>query len=216
MLSILVSTGQRNLHVEHAAGPIQFGRRPQRKESKTGQPIRRVPLEDLYASRDHLRVEEQPGWRVRLENLSTRWPVSLNNAGQVPAGGSWESPLPVKATVGQTVITLTSKGYPGAPPGPLGSFPGESGIAPGPTGDEAFAAGGFRTIAPPITRLRAGQTILALPMNDQEVGPQAPVTSLGESPSLETLARWLETVLAPQRSSASPAEFFRPDNPGDD
>jgi sigma-B regulation protein RsbU (phosphoserine phosphatase) len=208
MLSILVTYEQKILHYKHEGGPIELGRGPQRE-------LPRVPLflEDLHTSRDQLRVEELPGGRVRLQNLSKAdqhragVTITLNNMHQLLPQAVWEGPLPVRAAVGQkTMITLELGG-----PGPLGSS--DSTPSPGALGfpEPPPPVPSLLTIAPPVPRLRAGQTMLLPPSAKQGGAPLTTLTTvneLGESPSLETLARWMETVLALQRSSASPEEFY--------
>ena len=75
---------------EHEAGPLEFGRGPQRQ-------ARRCLIDgDPTASRDQLRIELLADGRVRLENLSQRNPVvmpdfcriaELRLDGGRPAGG---------------------------------------------------------------------------------------------------------------------------------
>jgi serine phosphatase RsbU (regulator of sigma subunit) len=207
MLSILVSYEQKILHYKHEGGPIELGRGPQRE-------LPRVPLflEDLHTSRDQLRVEELPGGRVRLQNLSkadqhrSGVTVTLNGAHPLLPQAVWEGPLPVKATVGQkTAITLAAPGPDVGPTGSSDSNPGLLGAATPPA--ELPYTAGLQTIAPPVARIRPGQTLLSQPHGKEGGAPLSTVNELGASPSLETLARWMETVLALQRSSAGPEEF---------
>src|SRR5262245_65684155 len=66
MLRFLVSNKRERQHFEHLAGPIEFGRGPERDG------IIRCIVQDGYISRDHVRVEEQADGRIRIENLSAR------------------------------------------------------------------------------------------------------------------------------------------------
>ncbi|HEX8202859.1 MAG TPA: adenylate/guanylate cyclase domain-containing protein [Isosphaeraceae bacterium] len=60
--------------------------------------------------------------------------------------------------------------------------------------DEAIDRTSLRSVAPPIQRSPTS-TLVTLP-------------SLGEAPGAEQLARWLETVIAVQRSAASSPDFY--------
>src|SRR6516165_6623675 len=103
MLFIQVSFGPKDLQIEHAAGVIEFGRGPERGS------VRRVSLDDPHASRDHLRAEELPGERIRLENVSQRLPVTLDDGRQLAAGDILEVALPIQATLGRTAISVTAR-----------------------------------------------------------------------------------------------------------
>jgi adenylate cyclase len=83
--------------LEHANGPIEFGRGPARG-------VTRRVLEDPFISRDQLRVEELPPGRLRCENLSQRFPVRLASGDLIAPGASMECTLPVRFTIGETMI----------------------------------------------------------------------------------------------------------------
>ena len=70
MLIIHVSNDKQNQRLEHAEGPIELGRGPQRE-------VKRFMVEDISVSRDQLRMEELPSGRLRVENLSVKIPVAL-------------------------------------------------------------------------------------------------------------------------------------------
>jgi sigma-B regulation protein RsbU (phosphoserine phosphatase) len=112
----------------------------------------------------------------------------------------------------KTVITLALLGPETGPLGSSDSTPGILGGAspPGLKGwerpDEPPLAPGLQTIAPPA-RIRPGQTMLSPPPGKEVAAPLTTVNELGASPDFGTLARWMETVLALQRSSAGPEEF---------
>ena len=194
MLFIQVSFGSKHLQIEHAAGPIEFGRGPEREG------VRRVTLDDQYASRDHLRAEELPGERVRLGNLSQRLAITLDDGRQLAAGGTLEIALPFRATLGHTAVTLAARRdavindlvlTPPPPPpiNPLLTIPppiAGSGDASRPSG----------RIGSAIRSVTDGPSVIRS------------VTELGKAPSADTMVQWMETVLALQRSSASPAELY--------
>jgi serine/threonine protein kinase len=105
MLQIHISNKreqQQQQLLEHPSGPIEFGRGPRRENG----PPRCVIQDDLYLSKDHLRVEEISGSQIRITNLSQRNPVWLSDNSTVAPGLERELPLPVRLTVGETVIAI--------------------------------------------------------------------------------------------------------------
>jgi adenylate cyclase len=212
MLVIAVSNEKQNLRLEHA-GTIEFGRGPQRSG------VTRCTVDDAWVSRDHLQVEELPADRVRLQNLSRRTPVELSDGGVMNIGETREFPLPVRLTIGETIVSLTTLAI-AARPGArseAGAIPAVSqmptlapSVAPALgnmavtqalvqpdlpelTNDE-FAAEGFRAIEPVKPSSRSV--------------PAAHPVALGDAPSPEVLMNWMETILALQRSSGEAQEFF--------
>src|SRR6516164_7695650 len=96
----VVSEFQRN-DFEHRSGPLEFGRGAERE-------MPRRLLDDPTVSRDQLRVEELPGDRVRLENLSTRIIVAIAGHGAVAVGDVREFTLPITLQVGKTRIAIAA------------------------------------------------------------------------------------------------------------
>jgi adenylate cyclase len=84
---------------EHSGGPLEFGRGPARH-------LPRRILQDPSVSGDQLRVEELPRGRVRLQNLSKRFPIWLSNGPAIDAGGESEVALPLRLTMGETLVQL--------------------------------------------------------------------------------------------------------------
>ncbi|MBV9123664.1 MAG: adenylate/guanylate cyclase domain-containing protein [Planctomycetes bacterium] len=99
MLTIAVHNQRQNQQFVHAGGPLEFGRGPQRR-------ARRVLIEDLSVSRDHLRVEELPEGRVRLENLSTKKEIAVEGRPSIGIGACQELDLPLRLALGDTLIEL--------------------------------------------------------------------------------------------------------------
>src|SRR3954452_23013226 len=95
-ISIANQTGQ--VQFEHARGPIEFGRDPRRDK--------RQVIADPLVSNNQLRVEELPGGRVRLENLSQRVPIILAVGTSFGPGADREVGLPARLTVGETLIEI--------------------------------------------------------------------------------------------------------------
>ena len=165
---------------DHAAGPLEFGRGPQR-ESK-----RCEILGDLTVSRDQLRIEERPGGRVRLENLSRRTAVTVAGRGQVPELQSQELDLPLLLTMGQTKLSLEL--VPPCEAGLQGNHPPEAAV-----------------VVPPPPGL------LSIPSPDWISRPKTLSWDRGPSPdgkAAEQIGRWLERVIELQQTGAESPEFF--------
>ena len=86
MLRFFVSNKKDSLPFEHSFGLLEFGR-----EAKPGCP--RIVLSDPYVSSSHLRVEELPGGRVQITNLSKRRPVMLADGREIGIGAVSNSPF---------------------------------------------------------------------------------------------------------------------------
>src|SRR5262245_45738507 len=159
MLRIAVKNEKQDLQLEHAAGPLEFGRSPQQRPGAA-----RCSIDDGWVSRDHLQVEELPAGRVRLRNISSRAPIDLGDGSSIAVGETRELPLPVRVTIGQTAITLapptpaaatkTAAAPPVSPPAPPPSSadrpPEGLDTLPPPMSPEAFAADGFVSIRQPV------------------------------------------------------------------
>jgi adenylate cyclase len=102
MLNIIVTNEKQNQQFEHQAGPLEFGRGPERNK------IRRFMIEDIFVSRDQLHVEERPEGFVLIRNLSEKRAVSLADGSTLPIGAAREVKLPLRLTVGKTLIDLSS------------------------------------------------------------------------------------------------------------
>lgn len=114
MIHVSIQNDQQTEEFLHAAGPMEFGRM-----SATG-PVRRCVIEDRYVSKDHLRIEELPDGRVRIENLSRTNPVHLPDSTWIATASSRELDLPLQIFVGQTRIELRREVD--VEPGVLGSI----------------------------------------------------------------------------------------------
>jgi len=97
MISVLVSNRKQNQRFEHSGGPLEFGRGPRRD-------VERFVLNDVFASRDQVRVEELPNKRLRVDNLSLKQELLLNDERRVPPGGHQEFSLPVRFKAGQSLL----------------------------------------------------------------------------------------------------------------
>ena len=100
MLQLSVTNETQHKEFDHSIGPLDFGRGP----AKAG--VARFVIDDSFVSRDQLCVEELPSGRVRLRNLSSKSPIALGHGSFVPTSGVLELPLPVKVTLGKTLIEI--------------------------------------------------------------------------------------------------------------
>jgi adenylate cyclase len=99
MLRITVTNKHERKQLEHDDGPIEFGRGPQRD-------VTRCTIQDPFVSNDQLRLEPLSAGRVRLENLSRRNAVRLADGSSIAVGGSRDVELPVRLSVGETLIDI--------------------------------------------------------------------------------------------------------------
>jgi adenylate cyclase len=100
MLRFAISNKREQQQFEHAEGPIEFGRGAQRND------IPRCVIQDLYVSKDHVRVDELTGGRVRVENLSARNSIRLADNSVIPVGQSRDLDTPTRVVVGETAIDV--------------------------------------------------------------------------------------------------------------
>jgi signal transduction histidine kinase len=99
MLRFHVHNARERQQLEHAAGPIEFGRGPRRNN------VPRCTIQDAYVSKDHVRIEETPSGQLRVENLSTKQPIVL--ADRAIAPGGWEMlHAPLRLGVGDSFIDI--------------------------------------------------------------------------------------------------------------
>jgi len=100
MLRIRVSNKLEDQEIEHPSGPLEFGRGPARNN------IARCVLKDLYVSKDHIRVLELDDGLVRIENLSQRNSIRLEDGTVIATGNSREFVPPVHLMVGETTVNI--------------------------------------------------------------------------------------------------------------
>ena len=81
MLILTVANKQETQTVSHPAGPVELGRGP----ARTG--AARITVRDAFVSRDHLKLEEIPGRKLRVENLSTKAPIAIDGHTMLAPGG---------------------------------------------------------------------------------------------------------------------------------
>ena len=100
MLTLTVTNKLETQQLSLPDGAVEFGRGPTRDG------VKRVVVRDAFVSRDHLRLEERPGGKVRIVNLSSKAPVSIDNHSLLNPGTDCEYPLPVRLGVGETIIDI--------------------------------------------------------------------------------------------------------------
>jgi signal transduction histidine kinase len=99
MLRFHVHNARERQQLEHAAGPIEFGRVPRRGD------VPRCTIQDAYVSKDHVRIEELPSGEVRVENLSAKQPIVLADHAIAP-GGCEMLHTPVRLGIGDSFIEV--------------------------------------------------------------------------------------------------------------
>jgi adenylate cyclase len=99
MITIQITNKKQNLQFEHAGGPLEFGRGPKRKAE-------RFVVNDLFVSRDQLRIEEQSKESIVAENLSAKQEVLLPDGSAIAVGTRKEIRLPIRLILGQTFVDI--------------------------------------------------------------------------------------------------------------
>lgn len=163
MIKVLVVNRKQRLEIEHPNGPLEFGRIP--KEGG-----RQIVVDDIAVSRDQLLVEELPSGRLSLQNLSGRVTIRFADGMMFPPGGSSERSLPVRLTVGDTLIEMDNVTAP----------------------------------EPIVLRLgvRPLQTMFGPAYREQSL------VSLGDEPTVEGMAQWLERLVSVQLAAAGASDFY--------
>jgi adenylate cyclase len=178
MLEIRVFNSEQHEVFKLDEGNITLGRR-----TKNGDP-KLVSLTDEFVSRNQLVVDEiQPG-RVALRNMSGKVAVQVEiptNTLLPPDVGaqSYEFNLPVKLTVGKTVIEVES---PSQTPFPQSGIPD-------------IDTSSLMTVSEPVRLKKVGSTEFSL-------------DTLNAAPDAERLISWFETLVAVQQAAAGSGEFY--------
>ena len=133
MLTLTIANKLETQQLTHSSGPLEFGRGPARPGAA------RVVVKDAFVSRDHIRVEEVPGRKVKVTNLSTKATVTVDGHAVLNPGVDCDYLLPVRLAVGETVVDV------------------DSGDA------EPMSVNALRTIAAPRSGTSGGKTVVAPP-----------------------------------------------------
>ncbi len=97
MIHLVVQNDQQELATIHDTGPLEFGR-------AAGSKTPRIVVNDLHASRDHLRIEETGDGKLKIRNLSKSSPVTIENDKPIDPEGSRIVALPATFVIGTTSI----------------------------------------------------------------------------------------------------------------
>ena len=200
MLCFSVSNKRERTRFSHESGPIELGRQP-----KLGGPEH--VIQDPYVSASQLLLEELPGDRIRIKNLSQKVKADLANGTPIEPCASCELELPVRLTVGTTLIEIASEGNEEEPVEEMGTIarPISFGGATKPLD---------ATASPPAEGGASG-LVLGTGTGTDDFPEARPaerlvpsLAGLDETPQAEQLARWFERVVAVQRAAASSNAFF--------
>jgi adenylate cyclase len=179
-LQIDVANPQQSTRFEHAAGPLELGRGPERHH-------KRFVIDDMFVSRDQLRIEELADGRVRVDNLSGRNVVELSAGQGIAAAQSRELTPPIQLSVGETRVAIDRV----APRANATSDTLSTRIAP-----DVLRPSVLATIDVPSRSARCERPIQI--RHDSE-----------PSALLQGLTQWLETVIDLQQAPAGSAQFFQ-------
>src|SRR2546423_658774 len=100
MLRFHITNQRERKQLDHTAGPIEMGRGGERQ----GAP--RIVVQDLYVSKDQVRLEKLPNSLVRIENLSSKQPILFPSSQPIAPGSSRDCTLPLRFTIGETTVDI--------------------------------------------------------------------------------------------------------------
>lgn len=179
MLTLSITNKLEQQQLTHKSGALEIGRGPARPGAV------RVVVKDAFVSRDHVRIEEAPGKKVKISNLSAKAPVTVDGHAVVQPGTDATYMLPARLALGETVIDID-------------------------TGDaEPMSVNNMRTIAAGRPAQPAGnQTVVQGPPPVAAApAPQTPLIERSEAARPEEIIGWLETVVAVQKAGDREAFF---------
>jgi signal transduction histidine kinase len=180
MLTLSITNKLEQQQLTHKGGALEIGRGPARPGAV------RVVVKDAFVSRDHVRIEEAPGKKVKVTNLSGRAPVTVDGHAVVQPGADATYLLPARLALGETVVDI------------------DSGDA------EPLSVNNMRTIAAGRAPQPAGnQTVVqsAPPAAVPVAAPVPPLMERSETAKPEEIIGWLETVVAVQKAGDREAFF---------
>ncbi len=102
MLTLTIANKLETQQLAHKGGPLEIGRGP----ARTG--TARVVVKDAFVSRDHIRLEERPGRKVKVANLSAKAAITVDGHSILSPGTDSDYLLPVRLAVGETVVDVDS------------------------------------------------------------------------------------------------------------
>jgi signal transduction histidine kinase len=137
MLRFHVRTDRESRHLEHAAGPIEFGRVP------GGGDVPRCLINDAFVSRDQLRVEELATGEIRVDNLSQKKAILLPDNSAIAPGGRRQLIPPVRLVVSESSTVIEVE-----------------------VGGEDLAANALATVSQPLRAQRGTRAFCLLHLGD--------------------------------------------------
>ncbi|NQV28715.1 MAG: adenylate/guanylate cyclase domain-containing protein [Rhodopirellula sp.] len=150
MLQINYSNSNQNEQLTHdETGPVEFGRSP----GMTG--ARHQILVDDFVSRDQLLIEQFDADTVRVQNVSTKVPVTLADGTLIGPGSELLLNVPVRLTTGHTQIEIQSPSATGSEnhgsslrtiSAPVSSVPAAGGFKFDSAPDSGTLVGWFETL----------------------------------------------------------------------
>jgi adenylate cyclase len=209
-LRFQVTCGSGEDRFEHQQGPIEFGRGPRGA-------VPRFVVHDPSMSRDQLRVEELPGGRIRVENLSSTQAVGMADGEDLATGQSREVEPPVCLTVRRTRISIERNGSGNGRSAPALTAPRQPDAGSDGTnhtraaeGAPAAPAGGIAAEASAGRFDEADQGLVAFGSPNEP--PQRSGLDAGAAPAtgtIERLTEWLHTIVELQKAAPGSEQFFR-------
>ncbi len=198
MLCFSVSNKRERTRFRHENGPIELGRQPKLGGSEH-------VIADPYVSASQLLVEELPGDRIRIKNLSQKVKAEQANGTPIEPCASCELDLPVRLTVGTTLIEIASEES-------EEELVEEMGTIARPISFGGATKPLDATASPPAEGGASGLVMGTGTDDFPEARPEErlvpSLAGLDETPQAEQLARWFERVVAVQRAAASSNAFF--------
>lgn len=192
MLHIHANNPREHFEIEHASGPIEFGR------GSGSSLARRAIVQDPYVSRSHIRLEEAAG-RLIVTNISQKSPVLVERSEPIEAGKDRVLPLPARLIIGQTVLQVSQPAT-SVPPDTDAEQDDDQTVA---TSDASFQrdsdedpllTGKLETIHRPRRSPREGRAQTLIEERDRLTPTR--------------VLRWVETLISIQRAAAGSPEFY--------
>jgi adenylate cyclase len=180
-IRIRIEGADQHDRIEHSGGPLEIGRGPARG-------VQRILIQDPCVSRDQIRLEEIAQGSMRLENLSQRSPIFLNDGNEIAPRESAVKRLPVTMKIGETTLLIEQ----------TDDVAGDARPCP-----ESPQASSAETITSPLVMATAIPVDGPLHEHHESAGTPSP------SPiALDELSLWLKTTIELQDAAVGSSEFY--------